>query len=282
MYFKTSDGLRIYYEVSGTGKIPCLYLHGGPGYWSKSFQHFMSGPLKDKLQMIYLDQRGCGRSEHSEEESYSLNRLINDIEELRNHLEIEEWLIMGHSFGGIPAVNYAVQFPNRVTGIILANATLNMFASFTQQMQVGSEILGLEWTDINTDSLPEFMEAYYGILSKLIEQEAYFKLQFVDIDKKKEMDAIDREGLDSDPAFQRFVFSSAEYFQDFTLLSKEIDKPVLVISGKDDYAVGPAHYQSFKFREMDVQMLKSGHHPYVENSAAFQKVIVDFAENRMK
>jgi len=93
---------------------------------------------------------------------------------------------------------------------------------------------------------------------------------------------IDNEGLDSDPNFQKFVFSSAEYFQDFTLLSREIDNPVLVIAGKDDYAVGPSHHQSFKFNKMDVQVLTSGHHPYVENPATFKKVIMDFVENKMK
>ncbi|WP_285850563.1 hypothetical protein [Niallia circulans] len=39
MYVKTSDGLQVYYEMSGNGD-PCLYLHGGPGYWSKPFQLF--------------------------------------------------------------------------------------------------------------------------------------------------------------------------------------------------------------------------------------------------
>lgn len=281
MFFKTSDGIRIYFEVSGTG-IPCLYLHGGPSYWSKSFQHIMNEPLGEKLQMVYLDQRGCGRSEHSEEEAYSLDRLISDIEELRNHLEIDEWLVMGHSFGGILAINYAEQFPERTKGIILANATLNMTESFMQQMRTGSEMLGLEWTGIAADSLPEFMNIYFGILTKLIEEGLYFKLQFVDTDKKKELDMIDNEGLDSDPNFQKFVFSSAEYFQDFTLLSGKIDNPVLVIAGKDDYAVGPSHHQSFKFNKMDIQVLNSGHHPYVENPAIFKKVIMDFVENKMK
>ena len=280
MYFKTSDGLNLYFEVSGTG-IPCLYLHGGPGYWSKSFQHFMDEPLGDKLQMVYLDQRGCGRSEHSQEEDYSLDRLMKDIEELINHLEIVEWLVMGHSFGGILAVNYEKQFPRRTKGIILANATLNMMDSFLQQMQTGSEMMGLKWTGIASDSLSEFMDTYYGFLTKLIEEGLYFKLQFVDIDKKKEMDIIDNEALDSDPSFQKFVFSSVEYFQDFTLLSEEVDKPVLVIASKDDYAVGPSHHQSFKFSKMDVQVLNSGHHPYVENPEAFKKVIMDFVENKM-
>lgn len=64
MKLKTSDGLALYYDISGKGD-PCLFLHGGPGYWSKSFQHYARDLLEENLQMIYLDQRGCGRSEQS-------------------------------------------------------------------------------------------------------------------------------------------------------------------------------------------------------------------------
>ena len=41
MDFKTSDGIKLYYDYRGEGP-PCIYLHEGPGYWSKSFQHFSS------------------------------------------------------------------------------------------------------------------------------------------------------------------------------------------------------------------------------------------------
>lgn len=51
--------------------------------------------------MVYLDHRGCGRSELSPSQNYSLDRLLNDIEELRIFLGINEWYVMGHSFGGI-------------------------------------------------------------------------------------------------------------------------------------------------------------------------------------
>ncbi|MEN1968661.1 hypothetical protein WMZ97_11385 [Lentibacillus sp. N15] len=59
MNFATSDGIELYIEKSGRGD-PCLYLHGGPGYWSKSFQHFSTKLLEDTMEMVYLDQRGCG------------------------------------------------------------------------------------------------------------------------------------------------------------------------------------------------------------------------------
>lgn len=89
MKFITSDGLELYYDKSGKG-VPCVYLHGGPGYWSKSFQYFSQELLEEKLEMVYLDQRGSGRSEHSPTQDYSLSRLIDDIEELRIFLGLSE------------------------------------------------------------------------------------------------------------------------------------------------------------------------------------------------
>jgi proline iminopeptidase len=50
MKFITSDGLELYYDKSGKG-VPCIYLHGGPGYWSKSFQYFSQELLEDNLEM---------------------------------------------------------------------------------------------------------------------------------------------------------------------------------------------------------------------------------------
>lgn len=273
MIFKTSDGLELYYEKNGKG-APCIYLHGGPGYWSKSFQYFSEKLLEEKLHMVYLDQRGCGRSAHSPAQDYSLSRLIDDIEELRESLGFPEWYVIGHSFGGILAVNYAKRFPERTKGIILSNATLHMVDSFGHQIQKGSEILGrkqqTEWEDFSS-----FMDIFYSTLSELMEKDAYFTLQYVDLENKKLVDQID-EGLNSDPNFQQYVFTSDEYYQDFTLLTKQISKPVLVITGEFDDAVGPEHYRTFKFKQAEVQILESSHHPYIEYQAEFRDAILEF------
>lgn len=184
MNMQTSDGLKLHFEVSGKG-IPCVYLHGGPGYWSKSFQYFAGPSLEENLQMVYLDQRGCGQSEHSSIKEYSLNRLIDDIEELRIFLGIEEWLVMGHSFGGILAVKYAQRFPERTKGLILSNVTLNLFHSFRHQIQRGSIKLGVDIGDLSTENLELFMDTYYSILIQLLEKEEYFKFQYRNLEKRK-------------------------------------------------------------------------------------------------
>lgn len=276
MNIRTSDGVELYIEKSGDG-IPCIYLHGGPGYWSKSFAHFSREILEEDMEMVYLDQRGCGRSGHDPNENYSLDRLIEDIEEVRKQLHIKEWYVMGHSFGGILAVNYAYQYPDRTKGIILANATLNLINSFRHQMDTGTKILKIDDVEIPTNDLPAFIQLFYSILGKLQNKEQYEKYQFSNLENKKKLDQLDEdEELNTDPSFQKSIFSSNEFFQDFTLLSEEIMLPVLVLTGTQDDAVGPDHYQTFKFNNSNTIVLESAHHPYIENQIEFRNAVLEF------
>ncbi|MED3647410.1 alpha/beta hydrolase [Halalkalibacterium halodurans] len=277
MKFTTNDGLQLVYDRHGKG-APCLYLHGGPGYWSKSFQQCTQRLLEEKLEMIYLDQRGCGRSDHCPNKNYSLQRLIDDVEQLRHRLGIDEWYVMGHSFGGILAVHYAHRFPDRTKGLILVNASLHMLDSLRHQLTKGATILGRPEKEHTTNDLDLIMKDYLAMVQTLLKNDTYFTFQFVDITQKKRMDEVDRDGLNSDVAFQRYVFSSLDYFQDFTPLTAKIMKPTLVIAGAYDHAIGPKHHQRFKFEHSDVRVLKSAHHPYLEHPSEFQQAVLDFID----
>lgn len=274
MNFKTSDGLKVYYDISGRGES-CIFLHGGPGYWSKSFQVYAHDLLEQDLQMVYLDQRGCGRSEHSMTQDYSLDRLIMDMEELRISLGIDEWYVMGHSFGGILAVNYAAQFPEQTKGVILANATLNMYDSFEHQINKGLGILQEKRDIFPADPLDDYIKLFYSTLLKLIEKGSYYHFQYRNLENKKAVDELDKE-LKTDANFQKYIFSSPEYFQDFTTLLKDIRKPILIIAGKFDDAVGPNHHLSFSSKEANIFVINGGHHPYIENQESFKDAVLSY------
>lgn len=64
--------------------------------------------------------------------------------------------------------------------------------------------------------------------------------------------------------------------EDFTTLTNEINKPVLVIAGEYDDAVSPNHHRLFKFKNSEVRVLKSAHHPYIENQLEFKDAIIKF------
>jgi proline iminopeptidase len=122
------DGQLVYWEVCGNpnGK-PAVVLHGGPGsgagpWWRRYFD-----PAAYRL--VLFDQRGCGRSTPDAAEpdidlsTNTTQHLIRDIEQLRNHLGIERWLVFGGSWGATLGLAYAEQHPEAVSEIVLFSVT---------------------------------------------------------------------------------------------------------------------------------------------------------------
>ncbi|MDZ5608162.1 alpha/beta hydrolase [Bacillus pseudomycoides] len=273
----TSDGVTLHISKSGQG-IPCIFLHGGPGYWSYPFEQTGGSLLENFMEMHYLDQRGCGRSSLAPEGDYSLKRLLLDLEEIRQELNIDKWIVMGHSFGGILASNYTQQYPNSVLSLILLNCTLNKRESNLHQMNIGRKWLGKETILDTYESIESFYQDFFSIAERLLEMEKYYDLQFMDKKNHKVFEELDKE-LKHRPDFRNYVHSSPEFFKDYTQITSEISVPTLVMNGKYDDAIGPDHYKKFKFPNMSIANLEAKHHPYLENQEEFKNVLRDFVLN---
>ena len=77
------NDVRLWYRVAGRGDgIPVVFLHGGPGQGSQSFAALAGPAMERSHRMVYLDQRGCGRSERPWDGAYSLDALLEDLEAL--------------------------------------------------------------------------------------------------------------------------------------------------------------------------------------------------------
>jgi proline iminopeptidase len=116
---KVSGLHDIYFEDSGNpdGR-PALVLHGGPGGGISPFLRRLHDPACYRI--ITFDQRGCGQSTpHAELAENTTWDLVDDIEKLRRHLDIERWQVLGGSWGSTLALAYAETFPGRVTELIL-------------------------------------------------------------------------------------------------------------------------------------------------------------------
>ncbi|MBF6414561.1 prolyl aminopeptidase [Nocardia cyriacigeorgica] len=116
-------GQSVYWEVSGNpnGK-PAVFLHGGPGGGTAPYHRQFFDP--EQYRIVLFDQRGCGRSTPhiADGADLSLNttdHLIADIEQLREALGIEQWLVFGGSWGSTLALAYAQRYPRRVTELVL-------------------------------------------------------------------------------------------------------------------------------------------------------------------
>lgn len=91
--FSVGD-VGLWYRVAGKpDRTPVVFLHGGPGEGSQTFAHFAGPALEAELRMIYLDQRGSGRSDRPKAATYySIPQMVDDIEALRRHLGVSRMI----------------------------------------------------------------------------------------------------------------------------------------------------------------------------------------------
>jgi len=115
---------RIYWEQSGKADgAPALFIHGGPGSGVQPQHRQFFDPAHYRI--ILFDQRGAGRSEPlASVEQNTTWELIADIEQLRQMLGVERWLVFGGSWGSTLALAYAEQHPERCAGLIVRGVWL--------------------------------------------------------------------------------------------------------------------------------------------------------------
>jgi proline iminopeptidase len=126
MMLDVGDGHSMYYECHGdpSGK-PVVVLHGGPGSGTTPDFCFMFD--LDRYHVVLYDQRNCGRSTpHASQPDVDVSTntthdLVADIERLRSHLGLDQWMVWGGSWGTTLGLAYAETHPERVTDVILVN-----------------------------------------------------------------------------------------------------------------------------------------------------------------
>lgn len=118
-FLKVDDLHELYVEESGSPDgIPVLFLHGGPGAGSTEKSRRFFDP--EKYRIIVYDQRGCGQSKpHLELQDNTTQYLLEDIEKIRRHLKVNDWVLFGGSWGATLALVYAQTHPAKVKGLIL-------------------------------------------------------------------------------------------------------------------------------------------------------------------
>jgi len=118
-YLNVSSIHTLFVEESGNpnGK-PVIFLHGGPGAGIEPIYRQYFDPKVWRL--ILFDQRGCGKSiPHAELRENTTWDLVDDIEKIREYLNIKSWVVFGGSWGSTLSLTYAIKFPNRCKGLIL-------------------------------------------------------------------------------------------------------------------------------------------------------------------
>ncbi len=236
----------IYYELDGSG-LPIMLMHGGLGadHWTFHWPGAIP-PLANTYKLVYYDHRANGRSGGTPD-TVTFSNLIKDAEVLRQTLGLGKVVVLGHSYGGLIALYYAVSYPNSIAGLILYSTAPNFFNAFKGNLP----------PDLENRKCPS--ANYYFSEEKCLEVEA------------------------KDQTIKKFTTWYACYNEentfDMTPNLKEIKVPTLILAGKYDF-VFPISDQE-KMDELIpnswlVIFEKSGHSSHIEEPETFQNAIRKF------
>jgi proline-specific peptidase len=124
------DGYRVWYWIVGGGsleeRVPLMILHGGPGA-PHDYLENLQALASESRRVVFYDQLGCGRSDHPDDPALcTVARFADEVETVRRELGLERVHILGQSWGGMLAIEYALRQPQGLESLILANTTASI------------------------------------------------------------------------------------------------------------------------------------------------------------
>ncbi len=280
-HLKTQDVRTLAYRRVGRG--PTLVCHGGgPG-----FSAFYFGDLAgvgERLELVLLDPRGTGGSDRpADARAYDVEDYSNDVEELREHLGLERINLLGHSHGGVVAIDYAARFPDRVDRLVLAS-TLARFAQ--EQMGAMESAMaakaGEPWYDDARAALEAEQAARFATDEELGEL-ALRELPFY-FARYGDSEQAYVESLRADvPNADTLRYFNQEIFETFDLRPQlgKITAPTLVVAGEEDFITGPVCANEIQQGLRDPRKViipGAGHFVFIEAPEAFRETVFDFHE----
>ena len=170
-YFSVGGGHELYVELSGNPNgEPVLVVHGGPGGGcSPTSRRFFDASY---YHIIMVDQRGAGKSKpHASLEYNTTDFLIEDFELLRQHLDIDSWMLFGGSWGSTLSLLYAQAYPEHVSAMILRGIFLGRQEDMQWLFEAGgaSRVFADYWLSyvdkVPVDQRGSLVDYYYQVLT---------------------------------------------------------------------------------------------------------------------
>lgn len=129
----------------GSGPVKVLLLHGGPGA-SHDYLEAMESFLPEAgIEMYYYDQLGSGNSDVPDDPSlWTLPRFLTEVEEVRQGLGLDNFVLYGHSWGGMLALEYALNYPQHLRGMVISNMTAGTQAYLRRTAALKKQLLSPE------------------------------------------------------------------------------------------------------------------------------------------
>jgi len=254
---------------------PLLLMHGGPGLDHTSLLPLV--PLADQFTLIFYDHRCNGRSDGAEISSMTFDNLIADADALRQTLGFDQWAVLGHSFGGNVALEYALRYPQNLSHLILMNTGGDQW----WVNQNCPEILAKRgYRASAVDAARRFYNGQFTpgeFLSIFIKFGwAYFY-------------HINLLGMIFEMLFgphqktrpEATIFGYTHTLKDWSVMDRlgEIQVPVLVLAGRYDFLFPPEHQAILADRLLNAELNlieRAGHNPHMEQTDEVIKAIRRF------
>jgi proline iminopeptidase len=257
-------GADLFVEVVGHGD-PLLLMHGGPG-----LDHWSLAPFRecaDRFTLVFYDHRCNGRSTGVPVETMTWDNLTADADALRERLGFERWAVLGHSFGGNVALEYALRYPDRLSHLVL----LDTGGDPRWPREYAPALLARRGYD------PAAVRAVRRFFTGRIapDEMSSTALRFLGAYYHRAITGIPREvvhGWRTKPRPEALIFAGAHLFDGWSVMDRlgEIRVPTLVMAGRDDFLY-PPESQALLAAGIPGARLeiieRAGHNPHTERPA---------------
>jgi len=260
MAYVDINGKKIYFEEYGIGKNPTLvYIHGGPGESCLTYT-YQAQKLGEYFHVISFDQYGVFRSDAIREKTKAdVKYHVDIIEQMRIKLDIERWIPLGHSFGGMLALVYSHTYPDSVDAVIydcpmwsalhtaraIAEATLPYFVKneTTEQIEIIKEILmeNISPQDAFNKSMRIEWNEELNRYCHVIEMSKYNSY----INENIAEPNVTNDCWSKYITFRQKLFDSEDFYCNYLPYLADIRKPQLLIVGEYDMTCGKFEQEWF-------------------------------------
>lgn len=166
-----SGGYHVWTRRVGTGDVKVLLLHGGPGSSHEYLENFENHLPPAGVELYFYDQLGSFGSDQPDDKSlWSVDRFREEVEEVRKALSLDDFFLVGQSWGGMLGIEYALQYQRHLRGLVISNMTASI-GSYLRYLHVLRNLLPAELVrtmesyEAKGDfSHPEYEEIVFGNL----------------------------------------------------------------------------------------------------------------------
>ncbi|WP_035435752.1 alpha/beta fold hydrolase [Bacillus sp. UNC322MFChir4.1] len=281
----TMNGIPHWCKIAGAEHqtIPIVVVHGGPGGNHYTFERTIGLKLEEFATVMYYEQRGCGRSDAPKnEEDYSIAILVDDLEKLREALQIPKFHLLGYSFGGQLSLEYALAYPNRVETLLLQAPSSGDYKHSYHIQLAGFEKVAHQ--DMKQQiqhilRLPISLKEKYDMVWSIVDTKAVDRLLFHDEQYAKHNRSLWKEsGLTNPGVMAKALFQSPPSIP-LKERTYEITVPSLFLIGKHDRNTGTEMAKELAKNMPNVSFAffeHSAHFPDIEETKMYAMTIKEF------